>query len=115
MSTTPDKDDQPYFDCLPEDNHESCAATPREASKSTRASSAEYVAGYKFKPTHTEVHYLRGEFAPAGSYIQNFTRNKDEARRFLNWSHAQETIDKVVDSFEADADYLWTPVTEEVR
>lgn len=111
MSTIPDKDDQPFFDCLPENNHESCAATPRE----TSTSSAKYVAGYKFKPTHTEVHYLRGEFAHAGSYIQNFTRNKDEARRFLNWSHAQETIDKVVDSFEAYADYVWTPVTEEVR
>lgn len=111
MSTNQDIDDQPFFDCLPEYNDESCAATPRE----TTTSIAEYVAGYKFKPTHTEVHYLRGEFAHAGSYIQNFTRNKDEARRFLNWSHAQETIDKVVDSFGADAEYEWTPVTEVVR
>lgn len=111
MITTQIIDEELLFDCPPEGNAESCVAMPRE----TATSSAEFVAGYKFKPTHTEVHYLRGEFAPAGSYIQNFTRNKDEARRFINWSHAQETIEKVVDSFEADAEYVWTPVTEVVR
>lgn len=73
-----------------------------------------YVAGYKFKPSHFDTHYLRGEFNPNGSYPENFTRNPDEAHRFSNCSLAQQTIDKVVDQFESDPEYKWTPVVQAV-
>lgn len=71
-----------------------------------------HIAGYKFKPTHYEVHYLRGEFDPAMGYSANFTRNASEAHRFTSWSLAKETIDKVLDQFEPDKEYTWTPVVE---
>ena len=73
-----------------------------------------YVAGYKFKPTHFDIHYVRGEFNPNGSYHENFTRNQDEAHRFSNWFLAKETIDKIVDQFEPDPEYTWTPVVQEI-
>lgn len=74
-----------------------------------------YLAGYKFKPSHFEVHYLCGEYDPDGDYSVNFSRNRDRARRFNSWVEARNVIDRIVSQFELDPEYSWTPVVETIN
>ncbi|SET91874.1 hypothetical protein SAMN04487962_1453 [Marinobacter segnicrescens] len=71
-----------------------------------------FVAGYLFKETHNDVHYVRTEHGGTGDgYRMNFTTEPTEARGFPNHNDAIECVMQLMADFEWDPDYRWTPVT----
>lgn len=70
-----------------------------------------YKTGYLFKETHDEVHYVReGYGCPGDDYGVNFTPLADEAAIFKSWREAMGCIMLLMEYFERDDDYRWTPV-----
>lgn len=70
-----------------------------------------YRAGYIFKPTHNEIHYIKkgatGDLRSA--YTKNFTTNKSEAVTSENIEKAKSVIVGLVEKF-PDDEYTYTPV-----
>ena len=70
-----------------------------------------FLAGYKFKPTHTDVHFVRDGHGQAGDeYAANFTMEQTEALRFSSAEDAETAIKALMQGFGRDDDYQWTPV-----
>lgn len=71
-----------------------------------------FVAGYLFKETHTDVHYVRnGHGLPGDEYEVNFSRASTETAEFSTRSEARKRVMQLMAVFKPDPDYRWTPVT----
>lgn len=70
-----------------------------------------FQAGYLFKPSHTDIHYVRrGHGQPGDDYRNNFTQNVAEAKHFATKKEALDAILWLMEAFEPDPEYCWTPV-----
>jgi hypothetical protein len=70
-----------------------------------------FKAGYLFKETHSDVHYVREDHGKAGDeYRENFTRDAAEAATFASQQEALDCVTGLMAHFERDDDYRWTPV-----
>jgi len=65
--------------------------------------------GYKFKPTHREIHFLLAE-KTADDYLGTFSTDLTKAARFTSQAEATKAIYEELSSFSQDDDYEWTPV-----
>lgn len=65
--------------------------------------------GYKFKPTHKDIHFLLAE-KTTDDYIGTFSTDLTKARGFNTQAEATRAIYNVLSSFSMDDDYEWTPV-----
>jgi hypothetical protein len=71
-----------------------------------------FLAGYLFKETHTDVHYVREGYGQRGDdYRVNFTEISAEALEFPTQEKALNCVMDLMADFEPDQDYRWTPVT----
>lgn len=71
----------------------------------------DFKAGYKFKETHIDIHYVKiGHGKPGDRYSSNFTTDSGEAKGFDSLEEAQVCVFDLMDNFERDEDYRWTPV-----
>lgn len=71
----------------------------------------EYLAGYKFKPSHDDIHFVKhGYKEPGDDYSDNFTMNAALAKTFATDNEAKETLLNLMSVFKADDDYQWTPI-----
>lgn len=71
-----------------------------------------FQAGYLFKPSHTDIHYVReGHGLPGADYGENFTRNVVEAKSFATQGEAADSILSLLMECDRDPEYCWTPVT----
>lgn len=82
--------------------------------------SMRYRAGYLFKISHTEVHYLKNKkIDRRKKYANNFTRDKSEAYIFNNKSdfapHITAFLDSVNSEEERDHDYHFVMAYEEIK
>lgn len=70
--------------------------------------------GYKFKPTHSDVHFVTPDTLAALEAhpdVYAFSTDLSEAMRFDNESEAIRAIYTVLKDFEEDdTEYEWTPV-----
>lgn len=66
------------------------------------------LAGYKFKPSHSDIHYLAVSDDQAGHTC--FSTNIELATRFSSESEATRAIYAEITEFAEDDDYEWTPV-----
>ena len=70
-----------------------------------------FKAGYKFKPNHSEIHFIKNNHKRAGSlYSTNFTTEANLAKLFTTKGEAEECINRLMNSFKKDDDYRWTPI-----
>lgn len=70
-----------------------------------------FKAGYKFKETHSDIHFVRKSHGVAGGdYSENFTRDAEEARLFSTDKDAEHCIMELMRNVKRDNDYRWTPV-----
>jgi len=77
----------------------------------TSKNSKEFMAGYKFKETHEEIHFIKSGHGSAGDeYQTNFTTDDSKAEVFLSEEEAESNILELMKDFERDDDYRWTPV-----
>jgi hypothetical protein len=68
-------------------------------------------AGYKFKETHIDIHYIKTNHGRAGEpYSVNFTEEIDCAKVFEKQTDAEDLIMKLMSKFERHDDYRWTPI-----
>lgn len=71
-----------------------------------------FLAGYLFKETHTDVHYVRsGHGQPGDDYTVNFSTDSTQAAIFMTCSEALRCVAQLMADFEPDPDYRWPPVT----
>lgn len=73
-------------------------------------------AGYLFKPTHYQIHYVKK--GATGDrrrrYDHNYTRDIDEALVGFNEDRVRSAIVNLVSRFYEGDDYCWTPVLVDV-
>lgn len=71
-----------------------------------------YRAGYVFKPTHEEIHYIKKDTSGylRHSYEHNFTTNKNDALVGSNLDKAKSAIVSLVSKFPENDEYVFTPV-----
>ena len=70
-----------------------------------------FKAGYKFKETHEEIHYVKADHKTKGMpYNDNFTTDQKSAKGFDKEQEAETCILDLMSAFEKDDDYRWTPV-----
>ncbi|RUM56311.1 MAG: hypothetical protein DSY85_03170 [Marinomonas sp.] len=71
-----------------------------------------YKIGYLFKPTHTDIHYVRqpSRVDLRRRYEVNFTTNGRFANTVTDIDTAKELIVKIVDRFKKNDGYQYTPV-----
>ena len=65
--------------------------------------------GFKFKPTHTDIHFLLAD-KKSEDYIGTFSTDLTKAARFSTQAEAVKAIYRELSNFSQDADYEWTPV-----
>lgn len=72
-------------------------------------------AGYLFKPTHSEVHFVKkGHGSSGDDYGVNFTREVDDSKIFSSEDEAKECIYSLLSDLDIDDEYVWTPVITDV-
>lgn len=70
-----------------------------------------FKSGYKFKETHTDIHFVReGHGTPGDAYKVNFTQEEDQGKLFASEDEAERVVMHLMSVFERDDDYRWTPV-----
>ncbi len=70
-----------------------------------------FTTGYLFKPTHTEVHFLKRGYGVAGDeYKVNFSTSIEDAETFASEDEARDSIYCVLLGVDLDDEYEWTPV-----
>ena len=70
-----------------------------------------YLAGYKFKETHDEIHYIKRDHGRAGKpYQVNFSTDIGDAKPYPTLIEAEKGIAELMFKFERDPEYRWTPV-----
>ncbi len=76
-----------------------------------------FAVGYLFKPSHTEIHYIK-QGADADlrkSYEHNFATEKDSAYVGKDEGKAKSFIVDLVSRMKVDREYDWTPVLVDVQ
>lgn len=65
-----------------------------------------FLAGYVFKPDHTEIHYMRNvNIDGRKKYGGNFTTNKEQAHKFKSVEQFKEKLEKFLVKANADEDH----------
>ena len=70
-----------------------------------------FTAGYKFKESHPQIHYVKVGHGQVGDeYGKNFSQDGEEAKPFATSNQAESCILNLMQNFQRDDDYRWTPV-----
>lgn len=77
-----------------------------------------FMTGYKFKPTHSDIHYVTAHTLASLSADPNtyaFSTDIAHAMQFNNESDATRAIYTAIANFSESDDYEWTPVLVDVN
>jgi len=70
-----------------------------------------FTAGYLFKPSHYEIHFLKADHGRKHEkYQKNYSRDVKKAKLFETADEAYEQISEMMSCFKAWGDYDWTAV-----